>query len=94
MYFTISSFIMSVLWCDIFTILFYVFIHKKKLILNLSVYPLLLLIMLCPSRLALNIEFPFTTVTYSNTIYPKINNVKKNLSKIRMAHILLFFLVL
>ncbi len=42
------------------------------MILNLSVYPLLLLIILCLSRLALNIEFPFTAVIHSNTIYPKI----------------------
>ena len=72
MNFTIFSFIMSVLWCDIFTILFYVFIHKKKLVMNLSVYPLVLFIILCFSRLALNIEFPLTTVIHSNTIYPKI----------------------
>ena len=66
---TIFSFIMSVIWCDIFAVMIYVFFRKKKFIIYFNVLPILFLILIVLLRLLVNIEFSFTKIIHSDTIF-------------------------
>lgn len=63
---------MSILCCDIFTILLYLIFTRTRFVVKFSVYPLLLLIILSITRLLLNVEFPNTPILPSKTIYPAV----------------------
>lgn len=66
---TIFSFIMSVIWCDIFAVMIYVFFRKKKFIVYFNVLPILFLISIVLLRLLVSIEFSFTKIIHSDTIF-------------------------
>ncbi|MBQ3514997.1 MAG: M56 family metallopeptidase [Lachnospiraceae bacterium] len=66
---TIFSFIMSVIWCDIFAVMIYVFFRKKKFIIYFNVLPILFLISIVLLRLLVSIEFSFTKIIHSDTIF-------------------------
>ena len=69
---TIFSFFMSILWCNIFTILLYILFQKKQFVVDFSIYPLLFLIILSILRLIVNIEFPFTSIIRSAALFPAL----------------------
>lgn len=69
---TIFSFLMSILWCNILTILLYILFKKKQFIMNFSIYPLLFLIILSLLRLIVNIEFSFTSIIHSTSLFPAL----------------------
>lgn len=68
----VYSLFMSILWCDIFTVVLFLFLRKKRFVVNFSVYPLLLLIVLSLLRLVVNVEFPNTPILHSDVIYPAV----------------------
>lgn len=68
----VFSLFMSILWCDIFTVVLFLFLRKKRFVVNFSVYPLLLLIALSLLRLVVNVEFPNTPILHSDVIYPAV----------------------
>lgn len=74
MSFTIFSLIMSILWCDIFTIIIYIIFQKKQFVIHFSVYPVLFLIIISLMRLLLNLEFSFVSIIPSDVIFPAVED--------------------
>ena len=70
-YVSLYSFIMGVLWFNVFVLLG-LLTRKLKFPIKFSVVPLLLLLVLSVLRMFIAIEFPGTIIILSETIYPAI----------------------
>lgn len=69
---TVFSFITSLLWCNIFTIVTYVLLRRKRFIIDFGIYSVAFLMTLSLLRLIINVEFPFTLIVHSYTIFPAV----------------------
>ncbi len=69
---TVFSFAMAILWCDIFAIGMYVLLKRKSFIENLSVWPLVVLILMSLLRLLGIVEFSFVRILRSEKILPQV----------------------
>ena len=69
---TLFSFLMAILWCDIFTILIFLLLRRKSFIENLSVWPLVVLIIMSLIRLLGIVEFPFVHIFRSEKLLPAV----------------------
>ncbi len=68
----IFSIMMAVLWCNVFTIVLYVFFSKTRFAVYFSISPFIVLTVFSILRLLLNFELPNTRILPSYTIYPAI----------------------
>ena len=71
---TAFSFLMAVLWCDVFIVFLTLFRRRTMLLMRFGLLPLLCLILTTLLRLFLSTELPFTKVIHSDTIYPAVQN--------------------
>ncbi|MFP3156351.1 M56 family metallopeptidase [Lachnospiraceae bacterium ZAX-1] len=69
---SIFSFVMSVLWCDIFVVASYLLRQRNGFLIHFSIYPILLLMLASLSRLLFSLEFPFAVILHSDTVFPAI----------------------
>lgn len=69
---TAYSFIMAVLWCNVFIALIAILRRRTSFILHFSIMPLLVLLLVCVSRLLFVFELPFTIEIPSTRIYPML----------------------
>lgn len=69
---TVFSFLMAILWCDIFTIIIFLLLRKKSFIENLSVWPLVVLILMSLLRLLGVVEFSFVRILRSEKVFPAV----------------------
>ncbi|MBQ8315050.1 MAG: hypothetical protein IJX95_04840, partial [Lachnospiraceae bacterium] len=83
---------MSILCCDIFTVILYLLFTRTKLVLKFSIGPLLVLIVLSILRLVFHVEFPNTPVLCSETIYPAVMTVLESTPFIHLSDKLSFTL--
>lgn len=81
---------MSILCCDIFTVILYLLFTRTKLVLKFSIGPLLVLIVLSILRLVFHVEFPNTPVLCSETIYPAVMTVLESTPFIHLSDKLSF----
>ena len=81
---------MSILCCDIFTVIIYLLFTRTKLVLKFSIGPLLVLIVLSILRLVFHVEFPNTPVLCSETIYPAVMTVLESTPFIHLSDKLSF----
>jgi beta-lactamase regulating signal transducer with metallopeptidase domain len=75
MSFSIFSAIMAVLWFDVFILLCSVLRRKTGVLLQYSLWPLIVLIIVIIARIFLPIEMPFATVIPSRRLMPALMNI-------------------
>ena len=66
------SFLMAVLWCNVFILVSALLRRRTGFLIHFSVVPLLLLMFAGLLRLFLSVELPFTSVIRSEVIFPAI----------------------
>ncbi len=69
---TVFSFLMSILWCSVFTLLSCVLFRRKRVLVFFSVYALLFLMMSSLLRLIVSIEPPFVHIIRSTKVFPAV----------------------
>ncbi len=87
---TIYTMFMSILCCDIFTIILYLLFTRTRFVVKFSVCPLLVLIVLSILRLVFTVEFPNTPILRSETIYPAVMKVLESTPLIHLSDKLSF----
>lgn len=71
----IYSIIMSVLWSDILILIFLFFSKNTRIISTLNYISVFLLSLLCILRILVPIEFPFTKIVRSYSVYPAFRDL-------------------
>lgn len=69
---TIFSLLMAVLWSDVFILILYLLFRNRGFIENLSVMPLIVLILMGLIRLLGIVEFPFVRIIRSERLFPAV----------------------
>ena len=69
---TIFSFMMALLWCNIFVVITYLMMRKNRFVVYVSIYSILALIVVSLLRLILGFETGFAFVIRSYRVFPAI----------------------
>lgn len=72
---TTFSFLMAILWFSAFVLLSYMIRRKTGVLLQFSLFPLLILSAICLIRIMVPLEFPFTVVVRSTKLFPFIQSI-------------------
>lgn len=70
MSFSVFSFVMSILTCDIFILILHMFLKKKNFVTYFHIIPVFFLLFVILLRFLVNVELPFAKVVYSDTLFP------------------------
>lgn len=71
---TVYSFLLAVLWCNIFVLILALLRQHTKSLMYFGLLPLVFLIVTTVIRLCFSIEFPFTRVIQSTKVFPAIQS--------------------